>query len=121
MLNLGSLEYQEGNVNEARQWLEKAIATSDPDAASYAMFSLGVIAADQGDLENARRCWERTIGMGFPPAVACAEETLRELDRSEHELRRAGHFAQYGWKVYADPQLMKPKGDPQETGDLEPT
>jgi TolA-binding protein len=96
MLNLGALERQEGNIDEARQWLEKAIATGDPDAASHAMFNLGVIAANLGDLESARRWWQRTVGTGFPRAVVRAEQALRELDLSEQELRRAGHFGRYG-------------------------
>ena len=52
MLNLGILEAQAGNLDQARTWYRKAIDTDHTDAAPTAMLNLGILEKRAGNTEQ---------------------------------------------------------------------
>ena len=107
MVNLGTLEDEQGNPGQARHWYQQAIATGHPGHAPAAMVDLGILEYGQGDPGQARHWYQQAIATGLHESVSRAQEKLRALDRHETDRQRGEHFGRYGYLAYADPTLMK--------------
>jgi hypothetical protein len=70
------------------------------------MIHLGMLEMQQGNLPAARRSLERAISTGIMPEAQKAEELLADMKHWKDQQQRADHFGRYGWRAYADEELM---------------
>ena len=108
-VHLGILEYDRGNPAGARYRWREAITHDRPDSAPQAMINLGILEVEQGNIGEARRWYGEAATTDNSYIASEAKSALRDLDRRQQERDKAEHFDRYGWQVYADPALMKPR------------
>ena len=89
MINLGTLEEQEGNTEEARVWWSKVVETNHPEAAPNAMFNLANLEADLGNTQDARGWYDKVLASGHPDKAPKAMFNLGHLEEKLGRVNKA--------------------------------
>lgn len=89
MINLGELEEQEGNTEDARAWWNKAAEANHPEVTPNAMFNLANLEADLGNAEDARGWYGKVLASGDPDKAPKAMLGLGHLEEKLGRVRRA--------------------------------
>jgi tetratricopeptide (TPR) repeat protein len=83
MRDLGLLEQENGDLDQARHWFTEAIATEHPDQAPKAMVNLGALEQEHGDLDQARHWYIQAIAAGHPDQTPHAMVNLGLLEEQQ--------------------------------------
>jgi tetratricopeptide (TPR) repeat protein len=83
MINLGFLEYQQGNVAQARSWFQRTIECGHPEQVPLAMVNLGVLERKQGNLAEARNWYQQAIESDHPEQAPRAMVDLGLLEEPD--------------------------------------
>ncbi|MFG3441138.1 tetratricopeptide repeat protein [Nonomuraea sp. NPDC047897] len=91
MFNLGAIEAEQEQVEQACHWWVRAVESSHPEQAPKAMLNLGTLEADQGRVDLARQWFEQVLQshQNFAPQ---AMFNLGTLERREGRVERARHW-----------------------------
>jgi TolA-binding protein len=97
MFNLGLLEDEQGQIDQARHWYQAPINTDHPDHAPRAMFNLGRLEARHGQIALDQSWLQAAIDTAHPGASLDAQRELERIATGQDEQHRGRHWAQYGY------------------------
>jgi Tfp pilus assembly protein PilF len=104
MCNVGAL-LLDHDPNNARHWLERALASEDPQVVPLAQANLGVVLMRAGELGRARELLEAALESEDPQVVPLAQTNLARLLMTAEETRPARELLEAALES-EDPQVV---------------